>query len=108
MALLVVSVLLTARKKVLAVDELYRGTLDQALLHPREIFTAALRRNAHSFILVHNHPSGDPEPSEEDYVFTRQLLACSRFMDIPFLDHVIVALQGFCSLRESTAIWDET
>ena len=66
------------------------GTLNASLIHPREVFGPALREGAASLILVHNHPSGDPTPSREDILLTRQLVDAGKLLDVPVHDHVIV------------------
>lgn len=76
------------------------GTLSQALAHPREIFYPAIRHKAASLILVHNHPSGDPEPSNEDVEVTHHLINAGRLMGIPFNDHLIIGENSFVSLRQ--------
>ncbi len=74
-----------------------RGLLDASLVHPREVFRAAIAEAAAGVILVHNHPSGDPTPSPEDRAVTRQLVAAGRLLDLPVHDHVIVAGDRFVS-----------
>lgn len=74
-----------------------RGLLDAALVHPREVFRAAITEAAASVILVHNHPSGDPTPSPEDLAITRQLVAAGQLLDMPVQDHLIVAGDRFVS-----------
>jgi DNA repair protein RadC len=76
------------------------GTLTSSLVHPREVFAPAVREAAAAVIVVHNHPSGDPEPSAEDLAVTRRLLEAGRLLGIPLIDHVVVADGGFVSLRE--------
>lgn len=76
------------------------GTLTQALVHPREVFYPAIRHKAVSLILVHNHPSGDPTPSSEDYKVTQSLIETGRLLGIPVHDHIIVGLNAYVSLRE--------
>lgn len=76
------------------------GTLSEVLVHPREVFHPAVRHRAHSLILAHNHPSGDPTPSESDLQLTRLLLHSSRVMGIGLDDHLIVGAHTFYSLRE--------
>jgi DNA repair protein RadC len=76
------------------------GTLSEVLFHPREIFYPAVRHKAFSIIVAHNHPSGDPSPSEPDLELTRTLLHCSRVMSIALEDHLIVTTDAFTSLRE--------
>lgn len=76
-----------------------RGSLNASIVHPREVFRPAIVGSAASIILVHNHPSGDPEPSEEDLAITRRLVQVGELHGIPVLDHVVVAKAGFVSLR---------
>jgi DNA repair protein RadC len=75
-----------------------RGLLNSSLVHPREVFRAAIAEAAAGIVLVHNHPSGDPTPSSEDKEVTRQLVAAGALLGIPVLDHVIVAGDQFVSL----------
>lgn len=74
-----------------------RGLLNSALVHPREVFRAAIAEAAAGIILAHNHPSGDPTPSPEDRAATRQLVEAGRLLDLPVYDHVIVAGDRFLS-----------
>jgi DNA repair protein RadC len=74
-----------------------RGLLNSALVHPREVFRAAIAEAAAGIIVVHNHPSGDPTPSPEDQVVTRQLVEAGRLLDLPVYDHVILAGDRFLS-----------
>ena len=83
-------VLLNAKLHLIAVEEVSRGLLDQALVHAREVYAPAIVRRAYAIVLVHNHPSGDPTPSEADIRITRALKESSKVLDIPFLDHVII------------------
>ncbi len=76
------------------------GTLSQALVHPREIFYPAIRHKAASLILVHNHPSGDPTPSPEDYEVTKKLIDAGKIISIPVHDHIILGENKFISLRQ--------
>lgn len=76
------------------------GTISNTLVHPREIFHHAIRHHAASIILVHNHPSGDPSPSPQDYEITRTLIGAGRLIGIPINDHLIIGNPGFISLRE--------
>ena len=73
------------------------GTMDTILVHPREVFRAAIAEAAAGIILVHNHPSGDPTPSADDQAVTRQLVAAGELLDVPVYDHVIVAGDRFTS-----------
>jgi DNA repair protein RadC len=78
-----------------------RGTLDASIVHPREVFRAAITESAAAMILVHNHPSGDPVPSAEDRDVTRQLAEAGRLIGIPVLDHVVVGDGRFVSFVEA-------
>ncbi len=88
------------RKEVLGTKMLFRGTVNSCLAHPRDVFRFAVSMNATAVLIAHNHPSGGTIPSMEDLRFTRQLVTASSMMDIPLVDHVIVASQGFTSLRK--------
>jgi DNA repair protein RadC len=78
-----------------------RGTLDASIVHPREVFRAAIAESAAAMILVHNHPSGDPTPSPEDRQVTRQLAEAGRVVGIPVLDHVVVGDGRYVSFVEA-------
>ena len=86
---------LDRRDRVIAFDELFRGTIDQASVHPREVVRQALTRNAAAVILAHNHPSGVAEPSEADEQITRRLKDALGLVDIRVLDHLVVG-DGVC------------
>jgi len=75
------------------------GSLNASIVHPREVFKPAVIASAASIVLVHNHPSGDPEPSEEDLAITKRLVEAGELLGIAVLDHVIVASRGVVSLR---------
>ena len=81
---------LNTRHRVLAVEEVTRGTLNESLFHPREAFRPALVRQAYAVILVHNHPSGNPQPSKADLEITRQMKAAGELLQIELLDHIIL------------------
>jgi DNA repair protein RadC len=81
---------LNTRHRVLAVEEVTRGTLNESLFHPREAFRPALARQAHAVILVHNHPSGNPQPSEADLQVTRRMKQAGELLQVELLDHVIL------------------
>jgi DNA repair protein RadC len=78
-----------------------RGILDASLVHPREVFREAIVEGAAALVLVHNHPSGDPTPSAEDRLVTRQLTAAGRMLDIPVHDHVIIGRGRYVSFAEA-------
>jgi DNA repair protein RadC len=93
-------VLLDGRHRMMAVEAVSLGTLTASLVHPREVFREAIRRAAAAMLLVHNHPSGDPSPSQEDRDVTRRLEAAGELLGIRVLDHVIVAEDGYFSFRQ--------
>ena len=92
--------LLNTQHEVLRRLAVTRGTLDSSLVHPREVFAAAVTERAAALILVHNHPSGDPAPSADDRAVTRQLTAAGEVLGIPVLDHVIIGDGRYVSLVE--------
>ena len=92
--------LLDAKHRLLRDRECYRGTIDRALVEPREVLKQALLEDAAAMILYHNHPSGDPAPSPEDLEFTRRLKHAADLVGVRFLDHVVVGRRGSVSLRE--------
>src|SRR5262249_26220875 len=91
--------LLNARHEVLAKETVSIGSLNASIVHPREVFKPAVVQSAASIVLVHNHPSGDPEPSEEDLSITKRLVEVGELLGVSVLDHVIVASRGVVSLR---------
>lgn len=94
-------VLLDARHRVLRDEVVSEGSLTSSIVHPREVFVPAVRESAGAVVLVHNHPSGDPQPSEEDVAVTRRLLHCSELLGIRVLDHVIVGDGVYASFKEA-------
>lgn len=91
---------LDTQNRVLEERRLTVGLLNSSLVHPREVFAPALTHAAASLILVHNHPSGDPEPSPEDLEVTRQLVASGELLGIPVRDHVVLGDGRYTSLME--------
>src|SRR3954447_4697171 len=92
--------LLDTRHRVLRTTLLSVGTLDASIVHPREVFRAAASAGAAALILFHNHPSGDPAPSDDDIALTKRLVRAGELMGIAVIDHIIVAENRFHSLRE--------
>jgi len=98
--------LLNTRKKLIRWEAISQGTLDTLLVHPREVFKLAIAANAACIVLVHNHPSGDPTPSESDLSVTRDLIRAGQLLKIDVLDHIIIGKaseersRDFISLRE--------
>jgi DNA repair protein RadC len=98
--------LLNTRRRLIRVERLSQGTLDTLLVHPRDVFKLAIAANASALILAHNHPSGDPAPSEADVKVTRDLIRAGQLLKIEILDHIIMGRrstersQDYVSLRE--------
>jgi DNA repair protein RadC len=86
--------------RILAYEELFRGTLSSASVYPREVVKRALALNAAALMLVHNHPSGHPEPSRADIEITQRLQSALSLVDIRTLDHLVVASNGVVSLKQ--------
>ncbi len=99
-------VLLNTRRRLMRVEKLSQGTLDTLLVHPREVFRAAIAAGAAAIVVAHNHPSGDPTPSEQDIKVTRDLIRAGQLLKIEVIDHVILGRRtaershDFVSLRE--------
>jgi len=99
---------LNTRKKLINIDDISIGILDSSLAHPREIFKTAIQNSAASIILVHNHPSGDPTPSNDDIKMTERLIDVGKIMGIEIDDHVIISDEAFTSLRsdiKTSKLW---
>jgi DNA repair protein RadC len=98
--------ILNTRMKLVHDEKLTLGTLNESIAHPRDILRCAIQHNAHAFILAHNHPSGDPSPSEADRQLTRRIREISQLMKIDFADHIIigaprVGAKPYFSFREA-------
>lgn len=98
--------MLNTKNRVIGINTVSIGSLNASIVHPRECFKAAIIHNAHSIILVHNHPSGDPTPSREDIDITRRLAEAGKILGIEVLDHVIIGDGSgrYASLKEQGAI----
>jgi DNA repair protein RadC len=96
-----VALFLNARNQIICREDVSVGSLNASLVHPREVFTAAVGSSAASVILAHNHPSGDCCPSREDIELTRRMVSAGDIMGIEVLDHLIVASERFLSMKES-------
>ncbi len=100
------AIYLNTRNRLLRCEHIGKGTLDSLLVHPREVFRPAIHANAASLVLVHNHPSGDPGPSQADIRVTRDIIRAGQLLRIRVLDHIIIgrssSINGsdFVSLRE--------
>lgn len=91
--------MLNTRRRVKGHQLITIGTMDSLLVHAREVFRGAIIASASAIVLMHNHPSGDPTPSEADIKVTRDLIRAGQLLKIEVLDHVIVGTPNFCSLR---------
>ncbi|MEA3250600.1 MAG: DNA repair protein RadC [Pseudomonadota bacterium] len=94
------AVFLDTQHRIIHFEELFRGTIDSASVYPREVVKQALACNAAAVILVHNHPSGDPEPSDADRRITQRLQEALGLMEIRVIDHIVVGSEGCESLAE--------
>ena len=94
-------VTLDTKNQVIDTHQITVGTLDASLVHPREVFRAAIRDAAASIILVHNHPSGDPTPSPEDFSVTNRLESSGKTLGIQVLDHIVLGKTSAVSIRET-------
>jgi DNA repair protein RadC len=95
-----IALYLNTKNAVLHKKTLFIGSLNASIVHPRELYKEALRYSAASFICLHNHPSGNPEPSQEDIDVTKRLTETGKMLGIEMLDHVIIGDRRFCSMKE--------
>ena len=93
-------ILLNTKNEVIAVENISIGSLNASIVHPREVFVRAIKRNSSSIILEHNHPSGDPQPSNEDISITKRLIEAGKLIGIEVLDHIIIGDNVYISLKE--------
>ncbi len=93
-------VVLNTKNQVMGTPEVYKGSVNSTTIRSAEVFREAVRQNCPAIIVVHNHPSGDPAPSEEDVAVTRELVAAGKMLDIDVLDHVVIGRHSFASLKE--------
>ena len=91
---------LNTKNKIAGVHTISIGSLNASIVHPREVFKAALLNNASGIICLHNHPSGDPEPSREDIEITHRLVNAGNILGINVLDHIIIGDRRYISLKE--------
>jgi DNA repair protein RadC len=92
--------LLDSRNRLIKVEDVFKGSLNESVFSAREIFKLAFDYNAASIILVHNHPSGDAEPSDEDIRMTKRIVKLGKLLDINILDHLIIGNKSFKSIKE--------
>lgn len=97
-------VCLSSANKIIRYEKISLGNLNSSVVHPREIFRTAIENNSASIILIHNHPSENPEPSNEDISITRKIVEAGKMMDIPVFDHIIIAGNSYTSFVERRLI----
>lgn len=93
-------ILLDTKNRVLEIPTIYVGNLNTSIIRVGELFTFALRANAASMVVVHNHPSGDPAPSPEDVRVTENIVKAGKLLDIDVMDHIVIGNNSFVSLKE--------
>jgi len=97
-------ILLDTKNNILKVSEISIGSLNSSIVHPREVFVEAIINSSSSIILVHNHPSGETEPSHEDIILTNRLVECGKILGIKVVDHIIIGDGIFFSFKEEGLI----
>ena len=95
-----IAIHLDTKNKIICIDTISIGSLTSSIVHPREVFKSVLLSSAASIAIVHNHPSGTPEPSTDDINITRKLREAGNFLGIPVIDHVIIGNGSYISLLE--------
>lgn len=95
-----VALYLDAKNQLIKYKTIFIGTLNSSIVHPREVFKDAVRYSAASVIIAHNHPSGDPSPSKEDYQVSRRIVEAGKIMGIEVLDHIVIGKGVFTSIKE--------
>ena len=99
-----VALYLDARNQLITTETISIGTLNASIVHPRDVFAPALKHNAASIIIVHNHPSGDPEPSHDDELVTKRIIEAGKILGIEMADHIIVSSSKYVSFKEKGQI----
>ncbi|MFQ9616714.1 MAG: JAB domain-containing protein, partial [Clostridium butyricum] len=95
---------LSTKNTVIDAKDVFIGSLNNSIVHPREIFKRAITSHSASVIICHNHPSGDPTPSREDINITLRIKECGKIIGIPLIDHIIIGNNTFVSLKEKGLI----
>ena len=101
------TIYLNTKYDIICCEEIFKGTLDRSIAHPRDVFRRAVHHNAHSIIIAHTHPSGDLTPSMEDARMTARFAEAGKLLSIPVLDHIIFSYQcpmSYYSFREEQRI----
>lgn len=99
-----VVILLNSKNKVIGTEVVSEGSLSNSIVHPREVFTPAILQHAAAIMVAHNHPSGDPRPSDEDKELTGTLVRSSKVLGIPLVDHIIIGDGNYYSFLENEAL----
>lgn len=97
-------ILLDSRNKIIDIVNVSVGTLNASLVHPREVFEQAIKHHSASVVLVHNHPSGDCEPSDDDLAITKKLVESGKILSIEVIDHIIIGRNSYYSFKEKKLI----
>lgn len=92
--------ILDTKNQIITIESISVGNLNSSIVHPREVFNAAIRRSGNSIILIHNHPSGDPMPSQEDINITNRIVEAGSIIGIKVLDHIIIGDNKYISFKE--------
>lgn len=98
------TILLNTKNEIISTENISIGSLNSSLVHPREVFVSAIRKSASSMILIHNHPSGNPKPSNEDIKITKRLIEVGKIVGIEVLDHIVIGDGRYISLKEIAMI----
>ena len=97
--------LLNSKAELIDETNISKGTVNASLITPRELFVEALKKEAVSMILLHNHPSGDPTPSRDDILTTKRISECGLLIGIELLDHIIIGNNCYVSFQEENLLW---
>lgn len=97
-------ILLDTKNQIISIEEISIGTLNASIVHPRDVFKVGIKKNANSMILLHNHPSGDPYPSQEDINVTDRLTEVGKLVGIKVLDHIIIGDNRYISFKEEKLV----
>jgi len=96
-----VAITLTGARRIIAKRTIFIGTVDECIVHPREVFAEAMTDRAAGIVVAHNHPQDDPQPSDEDIMLTNQLVEVGKILGIEFIDHIIIGRRGYFSWQQA-------